>query len=254
MCSTTRRYTASARRFFTRRRSRATVARCGMIVLASSPTAPARRPRIVSVGRNIKRSRYSSGKPDPELPLERRPVQRDPAEQRALGRGRRDRVRGQALDERRPVRRRHRGEQPRQDPGRVRHAEVPGVDVAAGGLELEGEREDAARAEHHRRPLAGVLRPVRDEDEVGRQEVLVRLDEIAEARAADLLLALEDELQIHPGRHAQRVHETERLEVRPDRPLVVGRPARVEPMGGERVVGDRVVGDDRRALLGQARA
>ena len=195
-----------------------------------------------------------SGERDAELPLQGGPVQRDPPEQLALGGGRRSGIGAQALDERRAVRRRHRGEQPGQDPGRVRHAEVPGVDVAAGGLELEGEREDPAGAEHDRRPLAGVLRPVRDEDEVRGQEVPVRLDEAAEAGAPDLLLALEDELEVDPGRHAQRVHEVQSLQVRPDRTLVVGGATRVEPVGGQRIVRDRGAGNDRSALLRQPRA
>ena len=132
------------------------------------------------------------GQADAELPLQSGPVQRDPPEQLPLGRRRGPRLGAQTLDEGRPVRRRHRREQSGQDPGRIRHAEVPRVDVAPGGLELEGEREDAAGAEDDGRALARVLRAVRHQDEVRRQEVLVGRDQGAEAGAPDLLLPLED--------------------------------------------------------------
>ena len=128
------------------------------------------------------------------------------------------------------------------------------MDVAPGDLELEGEREDPPGAEHDRGPLARVLGPVRHEDEVRREQVAMGLDEAAEARASDLLLALEHELQVDPRGDAEGIHQREGLEVRPDRALVVGRAARVEPVRRQRVVGDLAGGHDRRALLGQAGA
>jgi hypothetical protein len=57
MWSITRAYTLSHRWFFTIRMSMATVARWGMMVLASAPTNPLDSPRIVSVGWNMMRSR-----------------------------------------------------------------------------------------------------------------------------------------------------------------------------------------------------
>ena len=103
-------------------------------------------------------------------------------------------------------------------------------------------------------PLARVLRPIRHQDEVRRQEVPVGLDQGAEARAPDLLLALEDELQVDPGRDAEGVHQGQRLEVGPDRALVVGRASRVEPVRRQRVVRHLGGRHDRRALLRQAGA
>ena len=61
-------------------------------------------------------------------------------------------------------------------------------------------------------------------------------------------------LSVHPGRDARRVHELERGEVRPDRALVVGGAARVEPMLRQEVVGHVGQAQDGRALLGASRA
>ena len=194
------------------------------------------------------------GEAHAQLPLEGGPIQRDSAEQLPLGGRRRERVGAQPLDERRPVRRRHRREQAGQDPCRVRHAEVPGVDVAASRLDLEGEGEDPPGSEHDRGPLARVLRPVRHEDEVSGEKLSVGVDEAAEAGAADLLLSLEHDLQVDPRGDAEGVHQREGLEVRPDRALVVGRPARVEPVRRQRVVRNLAGRHDRRAFLGKAGA
>ena len=49
----TRRYTVSIFWFLTMRMSMATVVVCGMMVLASAPTNPLCRPRMVSVGWNM---------------------------------------------------------------------------------------------------------------------------------------------------------------------------------------------------------
>src|SRR6266478_3754500 len=82
------------------------------------------------------------------------------------------------------------------------------------------------------------IRPIGHEDEVGGQQIAVPLGEGAEVRAAHLLLAVEDELDGHPGADAKFAHQLDRGEVCPDRPLVVGGATAVEPMAGEGVVGD----------------
>jgi len=112
------------------------------------------------------------------------------------------------------------------------------VHVASGGLEGQLERENPTRAEGHGRTAAGVLRPIGHQDEVGGQQIAVPLGEGAEVRAAHLLLAVEDELDGHPGADAKFAHQLDRSEVCPDRPLVVGGAAAVEPMAGQGFVGD----------------
>src|SRR6267142_1591492 len=63
-------------------------------------------------------------------------------------------------------------------------------------------------------------RPTGRQDEVGGQQIAVPLGEGAEVRAAHLLLAVEDELDGHPGADAKFAHQLDRSEVCPDRPLV----------------------------------
>ena len=175
---------------------------------------------------------------DPELSLDRGPVERDAAHEVALRRGGRDHAVLQTLHQRGAVGRGHRGQQAHQPPGRVGDAEVARVHVAAGGLERQLERENPARAEGHGGPAAGVLRPIGHQDEVGGQQVAVPLGEGAEVLAAHLLLAVEDELDRHPGADAPGAHQLDRGEVRPDRPLVVGGAAAVELVAGQGLVGD----------------
>ena len=194
------------------------------------------------------------GEPHAQLALERGSIQRDPAEQLTLGGRGRPRVGGQALDERGPVRGGHRREQADQRPRRVRHAEVPRVDVPARRLQLEGEREDPARPEDDGRALRRVLRSVRHQDQVRRQEIAVGRDERPEAGAPHFLLTFEHELHVHAGGDAEGVHEREGLEVRPDRALVVGRPARVQPVAGQRVVTNLAGTHDGGPLLREAGA
>jgi len=81
------------------------------------------------------------------------------------------------------------------------------------------------------------------------EQLAMALGEGTEERAADLLLAVEDELHVDGGRHAQRVHQLDRVEVGPDGPLVVGGAARVEEEPQELIVGDARERDLRCAVL-----
>jgi hypothetical protein len=74
------------------------------------------------------------------------------------------------------------------------------VDVATRGLEGE----DAPRPERDGRPPARILRAVGDERDVGAEQIAVLFGEAAEEGAAELLLAVEDELDItRPSRGRQ---------------------------------------------------
>ncbi len=186
-----------------------------------------------------------------QLPLDAGPVERDAPHQLPLGGGRRDHAILQALHERGPVRGGHGGQEPHQPPGGIRHVEVAGVHVAARRFQRQLEREDAARPEGDRGPAAGVLGAVRDHHEVGVEELLVALGEGPEVLAAHLLLAVEDELEPDPGCDAQAPHQLERGEVRPDRTLVVGGPASVEPVAGQGLIGHLARGQGGGPVLGR---
>ena len=58
--------------------------------------------------------------------------------------------------------------------------------------------------------------------------LLVRADEVVEVRAADFLLALDDELHVHRQAAVLLHVRLDRLEVHEDLALVVGRAARVD--------------------------
>ena len=112
----------------------------------------------------------------------------------------------------------------------------------------------AARPAGDRGPPARVLGPVRHDDDVGGEQVAVRLGERAEERAADLLLAVEDELHVDRRREPERVHQLDRVQVTPDRPLVVGGAARVEQEAAQLVVADTGERDLGRLALGEPAA
>src|SRR5207248_1211634 len=84
------------------------------------------------------------------------------------------------------------------------------------------------RADDERRPVLAPHRAVGADRHAGAQAVAVRVDEGAQARRADLLLALEEEDQADrrsPGELRERLGDRDRDE---QIPLVVARPARVE--------------------------
>src|SRR5947209_9790950 len=81
---------------------------------------------------------------------------------------------------------------------RVRHgaAEGTGVQVDTSGSYVHIESDQAAHADAHRRDVGRPHTRVRYHDDVAVEEVAVALEKILEVRAADLLLALDEELQV----------------------------------------------------------
>ncbi len=121
------------------------------------------------------------------------------------------------------------GRQPlHQDVDRVerRTAVVPGVHVALAGPHLQMEGDEAACREPEL-GLLGACHPT-VEDDAGVGAALVRLEEVHDRVAADLLLAVRDDSDVH----RQRVplpKELGGLQERVELTLVVGDAARVEP-------------------------
>ena len=107
-----------------------------------------------------------------------------------------------------------------------RAAVVPGVHVALAGLHLQVERDEAAR----RKPELGLLgtRHPTVEDDAGVRAALVRLEEVDDGMAADLLLPVGHDSDVH-GQRVLLAKQLGRLEEREELSLVVGDAARVVP-------------------------
>ena len=112
--------------------------------------------------------------------------------------------------------------QTRQHVGRIGHrtAEEPRVEVLVGSRHLDFHVGQAAQAAGDRGSLHRDHRGVRDEDDVGLEQLLVAAAEVVEALRADLLLALEHEFHV-AGQRARRTHRLEGLGVHPELALVV---------------------------------
>src|SRR5262249_62030258 len=90
----------------------------------------------------------------------------------------------------------HAGEETSQSPVGIGHGEVAGVEIASRAFQRELEFEHAARPEGDGGAPTTVLGAVGDEHEICGEQIAVRLGEGAELRAADLLLAVEEELDV----------------------------------------------------------
>ena len=113
---------------------------------------------------------------------------------------------------------------------RIRHraAVPPRMQILRRAGERELEAGESAARHGERRLVDPPHRAVRRDDEVRREELLVVADERVEARAADLLLALEHALDVErqrAGDGEERLGDFDRDE---HRPLVVRHAARVE--------------------------
>ncbi len=130
----------------------------------------------------------------------------------------------------------HRGEQLHERPDRVRHdaAPVAGVQIAVRAARPQLETEHAAHAEAQARVAVLIHRAIAGDDEVRRQFVAVLAGEDGHLRAADLLLAFEQHLDIAGQRAAYGEERFERQNLREVLPLVVAHAARVEPPVADR--------------------
>ena len=178
------------------------------------------------------------GQAHAQLLREARQIERQLRHHPALRRRRPHHVLLEALDERRAVGSGHGRQQAIELPRRVGHGEVARVQVAPGALDDQLDLHHAARPAGNGGAAARVLGPVRHDDDVGGEQVAMRLGERAEERAADLLLAVEDELHVDARREPHRVHQLDRVQVTPDRPLVVRGAASVEEEAAQLVVAD----------------
>ena len=83
-------------------------------------------------------------------------------------------------------------------------AVVAAVQPARRTVHRELDAGDAARAEHDLLPSRLVHRPVAEEPRVGAQQRRVLLEQLAQMSRAGLLLALEEELEVHRRRTRRR--------------------------------------------------
>ena len=102
------------------------------------------------------------------------------------------------------------------------------MQVALRAAHVDLEVDEAAEAVADRRDAAVEHRRVGDDDDVGGEVVLVRLDEVVEVGRADLFFPLEDDLHVDRQPAVLLQVRFNRLEVHEDLPLVVGRAARVD--------------------------
>ena len=191
------------------------------------------------------------GEADAQLLLETWKIERQLRHHPALRRRRPHHVLLEALDERRAVGSGHGGQQAIELPRRVGHGEIARVQVAPGALDDQLDLHHAARPAGNGGAPARVLGPVGHDDDVGGEQVAVRLGERAEERAADLLLAVEDELHVDARRESRRVHQLDRVQMTPDRPLVVRGAAGVEKEAAKLVVAEARQRDPGRPVLGE---
>ena len=116
-----------------------------------------------------------------------------------------------------------------QDDPRVgqKAAPVAGVMAARAQIHAEVEVEDPARAHEDRRPVRGQARPVRGDEDIGREELLVRGAEFAQAGRAVLLAGLDQQDGVEAQRAALLEDGGQGRDVDAVLALVVGRAAAV---------------------------
>ena len=102
------------------------------------------------------------------------------------------------------------------------------MQVALRPAQIDLEVDEAAQAVADRRDAAIEHRRIGDDDDVRRQFVLVRLDEVVEIRGADFFLPLEDDAHVDGQPAVLLEVRFDGLEVHEDLALVVGGPARVD--------------------------
>src|SRR5579884_330205 len=119
-------------------------------------------------------------------------------------------------------------------------AVVAAVQLVAGAVDREIERDNTARAEDDLGAAALVHRTVADQPDVAGQQVLVRGNDLGQVRRAGLLFTLEEEFQIRARRDVGGVEDVERGGDGDNGRFVVGGGAGVEaPFGVDRSFGGK---------------